>query len=280
MAASMKEIEKLKKTILEEYPRLSKTSRFQFKCHPGVACFNDCCADVNIFLTPYDIIRLKNSLGISSKEFLSKYTISPFDENLKYPVVLLKMEENEKKSCPFVASNGCQVYEDRPWSCRMYPLGLASSKDKKESGDNEFFFLLKEAVCQGFKEEKEQSVDEWLKDQGITEYDRMGEHFKQISLHDFFEKGGNLPPEKIEMFFMTCYNIDSFRKFIFESSFLEKFEIDDDTKAAIKQNDVELMKFGFKWLRFSLFGEKTIKVKNDVLASKKEELKTKGKLKE
>ena len=93
----MKEIERLKKTILEEYPRLSEKSKFCFKCHPGVPCFNDCCGDVNIFLTPYDILRLRKNLGITTEEFLKKYTISPFDKNLKYPVVMLKMEENEKR---------------------------------------------------------------------------------------------------------------------------------------------------------------------------------------
>ena len=60
----MKEIEKLKETILKDYPRLTRDSEFSFACHPGVPCFNACCGDVNIFLTPYDIIRLKQKLGI------------------------------------------------------------------------------------------------------------------------------------------------------------------------------------------------------------------------
>jgi Fe-S-cluster containining protein len=275
----MREIENLKKVILEEYPRLTENSRFQFKCHPGVACFNDCCANVNIFLTPYDIIRLKNRLGISSAEFLSKYTISPFDENLKYPVVLLKMEENESKSCPFVGEKGCRVYEDRPWSCRMYPLGLASPREDDETGNQEFYFLLKEAMCKGFNEEQEQTVREWLTDQGIDEYNEMGDYFKNLTLHDFFKKGNNLPPEKIDMFFTACYNLDTFRDFIFKSSFLDKFEVARDTQERIKKDDVELMKFGFQWLRFSIFGEKTIEIREDILKAKREELKAKGKLK-
>jgi len=48
------------------------------------------------------------------------------DKNLQYPVILLQMRDNEKKSCPFVTAEGCSVYPDRPWACRMYPLGLAS----------------------------------------------------------------------------------------------------------------------------------------------------------
>jgi len=266
----MEEIEKLKKTILAEYPRLNRSSEFSFKCHPGVSCFNDCCADVNIFLTPYDILRLKHNLGISSEEFLSKYTISPFDEKLKYPIVLLKMEDDEHKSCPFVGKDGCRVYPDRPWACRMYPLGLASPKENSGIADDEFYFLLQEDICRGFNENRRLSIGEWIKEQGIAEYDAMGKYHKELTLHDFFQKeGNNLTPAKVEMFFMACYNLDKFREFIFCSSFLDKFEIDQETGTAIKDDDAELLKFGYRWLRFALFGEKTLKIKDEIVLKKK-----------
>jgi Fe-S-cluster containining protein len=273
----MEEIERLKEEILKNYPRLTRDDSFSFECRLGVPCFNDCCGDVNIFLTPYDIIRLKKALGLTSGEFLSKHTISPFDKNLTYPVILLKMEEDEKKSCPFVTKEGCRVYADRPWSCRMYPLGLASPREASEKLDQEFYFLLREAVCRGYEEGKRWTVSEWLEDQGIREYDEMGEHFKDITLHRFFEEGTHITPEKLEMFFLACYDIDRFREFLFGSSFFEKFEVDLDMRQKMQSDDVELLHFGYRWLRFALFGEKTLTVKNDVLAAKEKELA--GKLK-
>jgi Fe-S-cluster containining protein len=267
------EIEKLKEKILKDYPRMQLDSHFNFKCHPGVSCFNECCGDVNIFLTPYDIIRLKNNLGITSNEFLKKYTLSPFDENLSYPVILLKMDDNDKKTCPFVRESGCSVYPDRPWACRMYPLGLASPKEGgSEELDKEFYFLLKESVCKGFEEKKDRTVREWIESEGIEKYNRMGEEFKEITLHKFFTDKGNLTPPKIEMFFMACYDVDKFRSFLFGSSFFNKFEVDEATQANIKEDDVELLKFGYRWLRFALFGEKTMAVKGEVLEAKKEQL--------
>jgi Fe-S-cluster containining protein len=268
----MREIEKFKETILKEYPRLDLDSKFKFKCHPGVSCFNDCCGDVNIFLTPYDIIRMKNRLGIKSGEFLAKYAVSPFDENLPYPVILLKMNDDEKKTCHFVGVHGCSIYEDRPWACRMYPLGLASQNDKSPTAEKDFYFLLKESSCKGFEENNELSVADWIKDQGIEEYNEIGELFKKLTLHRFFQEKGKLEPKKIEMFFMVCYHIDKFRSFVFESSFLDKFVVDDETLKKIKNDDVELLKFGYKWLHFALFGEKTMEVKGDVFAAKKKEL--------
>ena len=42
---------------------------FTFACHPEVPCFNQCCRRLNLVLTPYDVLRLKNHLGMSSEEF-------------------------------------------------------------------------------------------------------------------------------------------------------------------------------------------------------------------
>ena len=256
-----KSVDKFKESILKDYPRLSKKDRFTFGCHPGVPCFNKCCNDVNIFLTPYDIIRLKNRLGITSGQFIERYTILPVEENLKHPVVMLQMND-KTLDCPFVGESGCTVYEDRPWSCRMFPVGVASPKEMKdkEETDEEFYFLLREDVCEGFAEEKEWTVEEWIRDQKAEDYNEMGEIFKEISLHDFFTKGKGIQPVKLEMFFMVCYDIDKFKSFVFDSTFLKRFEVDEKRVEKMKNDDVELLKFGFDWLRFALFGEKTLKL--------------------
>ena len=268
----MKEIERLKDEILRNYPRLSKKSSFTFACAPGVPCFNDCCGDVNIFLTPYDIVRLKNGLGIPSGEFLSKYTVSPFDENLEYPVVLLKMNEDDRKSCPFVGEDGCRVYEDRPAACRMYPLGMASPKEGSGSLSEAFYFIFDEGGCRGFEEEKTQTVAEWLADQGIDEYNQMGEYFKALTLHEFLQEGEDLPPAKAEMFFLACYDLDGFREFLFNSTFFDKFDVDEGTRKRIAEDDVELLRFGHDWLRLALFREKTLEIKRRFLEARREEL--------
>lgn len=256
----IKEVENLKKKILEEYDRMDADGKFKFACHPGVACFNECCSDVNIFLTPYDIIRLKNRLGISSMEFLAKYTLTPIDKNQLYPVVMMRLNDEAGKSCYFVSEKGCTVYEDRPWSCRMYPVGLASPKIENENIDKQFYFLMKEDVCKGFAEGKEWSVEEWMADQGVTKYDEFGELFKEITLHNYFQRGMTLNPAKMEMFHMVSYNLDKFRTFLFGSTFFERFQIPEGVQKKLEEDDESLLKFGFDWLKFSLFGETTISI--------------------
>lgn len=250
--------ENLKKKVFDEAERLLEDSTFKFGCHPGVPCFNKCCTDVNIFLTPYDIIRAKNRLGIDSEEFLARYTIMPMDDKQAFPVVMLAMTDDERKACYFVDDEkGCTIYEDRPWPCRIFPIGKASPKDKMA---RPFYFQMKEDVCQGWQEETEWTIAEWLEDQKVKEYDEMGEMFKDLTLHDFFGKGGKLSPPQMEMFHMVCYNIDKFRIFVFESSFLKRFDVEEERIEKMKTDDVELMRFGFDWLRFLIFQETRLKI--------------------
>jgi Fe-S-cluster containining protein len=257
--------QKLEEKILEDCQRLGPDDKFKFGCHPGVSCFNKCCADVNIFLSPYDVLRLKKRLGMTSTEFLDKYAILPVQKDMRTPVVVLKMKDDEAKSCPFLTDEGCGVYTDRPWPCRMYPLGLASQKDTPDGwqGDR-FYFLLQEDVCRGFEEPREYTVNEWLEDQGIEDYDRWGEGFKELALHKFFEDGGELTPEKMHMLFTATYDLDKFRQFVFESTLLQRVEVDEDFVEEMRGDDDALLRFAFLWLRFSIFGEQTVKVKPEV----------------
>ena len=36
----------------------------------------------------------------------------------------------------------------------MYPLGLASPREDEEQTDKEFYFLMRDPICEGFKEAK------------------------------------------------------------------------------------------------------------------------------
>ena len=62
----MNELETLKKNNTGTISPLNEDAKFKFACHPGVSCFNQCCADVNIFLTPYDVLAIKKSSGNQS----------------------------------------------------------------------------------------------------------------------------------------------------------------------------------------------------------------------
>ncbi len=263
----------MEEKILEDHARLGPNDKFKFECHPGVSCFNTCCSDVNIFLSPYDVLRLTERLGITSTEFLEKYTLLPVHRDMTTPVVLLKMNEDEAKPCPFLTEKGCGVYTDRPWPCRMYPVGLATSKDTEDGWRGErFYFLLKEESCLGHQEAKEWTIQEWMDGQEMDAYDEWGEAYKELSLHKFFEDIGDLTPSKMEMFFNATYDLQKFREFVFGSTLLERFDVHEDFIHQMQTNNEALLRFGFLWVRFALFGEPTMKVRAEAERAVQEDL--------
>lgn len=260
----------LKRKIVSEYPRLGPNDSFKFACHPDLTCFNHCCGDVNIFLSPYDVLRLKNRLGLTSKEFLDTYALMPVQKEMKTPVIVLKMNDDEKKTCPFLTEKGCGQYADRPWPCRMYPLGLASPPEGSE--EDEFFFLLKEDICKGHDSDRKWTVNEWMQDQDVAAYHEMGELYKQVTLHPRIQQGKALEPKQIDMLFTACYDMDKFRRFLFETTFFEKFDVSAEMIEKLKTDDVELLRFGFRWIGFFILKEKTLVIKDEVVKARQEEL--------
>ncbi|MCX7987814.1 MAG: YkgJ family cysteine cluster protein [Thermodesulfovibrio sp.] len=242
---------------------LTLDSKFNFRCYPGISCYKSCCKNIDIMLTPFDIMRLKNRFGISSGEFLMKYTYVFVEPKSGYPFVFLNKNNDEEKTCPFLVESGCSVYEDRPATCRYYPLGQASLKkfDFTDGIAEEHYFFVKEPHCKGFQEEKEWTVEEWRKDQGVDLYDDMNKGWREL----FFTK--NLKMEKLDdrkqkAFYTACYDIDAFRRFVFESKFLEVFDVPESKLNKIKTDETELMSFAFDYVKFLLLIKETLKLRN------------------
>ncbi|UCD78476.1 MAG: YkgJ family cysteine cluster protein [Desulfobacterales bacterium] len=243
---------------------------FRFACHHRLECFTRCCRDIAIFLTPYDILRLKNALEISSEKFLRNYTAT-FISEAGLPVVMLKMRRDAAKSCPFVTPRGCTVYSNRPWSCRIYPLQPESTKITEKS-DKAYYSIMNVPFCVGSFEDTVSTVTEWLEGQGVRIYREMEKLFKNITMNEFFV-GKKIANQSIkEMYYMAAYDLDRFRRFVFESTFLERFETDPDELERMKHDDVALYKFAMKWLEYGLIGHHALHVKPEAMAAPKHEL--------
>jgi len=253
---------------VEDLPRLGLDDDLTFRCGRDLDCFTKCCHDVSIVLTPYDVVRMTRALHLQTDEFLEKYTISPFTREQKIPVVLLKMDP-ETKHCPFVSGEGCGVYRDRPWACRMYPLGRAEPKHPTPD-QQAFHFMVHEPLCHGHGCGTPRTVRAYIEEQGLEEYDMMGRPFAEFMLHDFWSRGETLPPDKVSMYFTACYDLDAFRRFVLETRFLELFEVDEARVEALRTDDQELLEFAMQWLRFALFGERTMRPKDGAIRAQRQ----------
>jgi Fe-S-cluster containining protein len=245
---------------------------FPFNCHPGVPCFNQCCQDVNIVLTPLDVLELARSQGMTTGEFLQQHTLMPITKELQLPMVMLKMRDDEAKRCPFVTEQGCGVYENRPWACRMYPLGMAIPPARAGETPEPVYFIFEDDHCKGRHQTdaKQWTPVQWRSDQGIDRRDELEQGFRDLVSHPWFIGGRQLDPKRIEMFHMACYNLDTFREFIFNSTFLERFEVEPDVQEELATNDEALLQFAFRWLRFALFGEPLMAVREEAKAARRE----------
>ena len=255
--------------------KLTLDSPLQFECHPGVSCFTACCHNIKIILTPYDILILRRRLNIPAHEFITLYTEPTYLEKTDMPGVQIKLT-GENNGCPFVTPEGSTVYTDRPSACRYYPVGMADFHEggKGDAAEEKFFFLVKEPHCKGHEEPKRWTIRDWRADQGVDVRDEMNKEWLRLVMRrKSFGLQATLSDAAKRMFFMASTDLDTFRKFVFESSFLDTYEVDADTVAKIREDDVELMLFSFRYLANTLFGAAGMAIKPEKIKSKISEIK-------
>lgn len=238
-----------------EPAQLTGKDSFQFRCHPGVPCFNACCSHIDIVLTPYDIIRLRRRLGLSAEAFLYEYADPSFLRKGGLPVPLLAMNKQTGR-CPFNTDAGCSVYEDRPVTCRYYPIGMALMHRQEAESNEEFYVLIKEDYCKGHLEDKRWTVDEWRADQGSDQFGVQNKGWIDMIVKR--RSAGDLTKTSLplsEMFYTASTNPEEFREFLFDSTFLKRYDVDEQTRTLIQEDDVALVEFGLNWLKSVLFGD-------------------------
>jgi Fe-S-cluster containining protein len=243
---------------------------FRFECHRYLGCFTRCCRDITIFLTPYDVLRMKNALSLSSGDFLTRYTATMIGDT-GLPVVVLKMREDDEKSCPFLTRSGCTLYPDRPWACRIYPLQPESTTLTEKAG-KAYYSVMDIPFCRGLESDRDVSLSDWIEEQGIPVYHDMEALFKKITANERLTKEKITNTKIQEMVYMACYDLDRFRRFVLESTFLERFEIESEAVEKMKTDDTALYRFAIQWLEYGLLAQHVLKVKPDAMAAKKQEL--------
>ena len=221
---------------------LGPEDTFHFRCNPEIHCFTQCCQDVNILLTPYDIIQMKNRLGISATEFLEKYTRRLLAPNTFLPAVQFKMDEENKQRCYFVGANGCGIYEQRPWSCRMYPLDHSA-----ETGI--FEPMVDSTRCLGLQDKTTWQLRDWFQDQGLEPYNDWNRRFVELTEDEQVMSWRKRHPGGVDIFYLACYDVDGFREIVFKEKLFKMVQGHSVDQESLKTNDLALLEFAFRWLR-------------------------------
>ena len=238
----------------EHVRSLTPDETFRFSCHPGVACFTDCCRQLDLALSPYDVLRLSRHLRLAPSTFLDQYAIVEQEEGCAFPQVYLGMVDDGQASCPFVTSSGCSVYTDRPGACRTYPLGRGAFTTP-DGGRHEMHVLLTEPHCKGFSQGAPQDITTWQKDQDLACYNDMNDELLSILHHPRLKEGeGHRPDEREKAIFLSLYTLDTFRNLLLDGNIALPISITDKERQELATEDIALLRLGIRWLDHVLSG--------------------------
>lgn len=239
--------------------QLKPDDRFCFHCHDGLACFNKCCRNLNLFLYPYDILQLKRCLQITSDQFIETYVDIVLRERNFFPEALLKMKTGKDLPCIFLTGTGCSVYEFRPHTCRLFPVEQGFFYDAQKKQVELIHLFRPPQFCKGQYEQEKWTPQQWSMDQESDRYNKMTYEWAEIKR--LFQndpwRGEGLDGPKTKMTFMATYNIDRFRDFVCHSSFLKRYRVKPALKRRILSDDTALLNFGMSWIKYYLWGIKS-----------------------
>ena len=243
---------------------LSLDSTIRFDCHPGIACFNACCHNSDVQLTPLDIIRLKRRFGLSAARFVARYTV-PFEMDHHGMPGLGLARKPASSACVFLGEEGCGVYEDRPLACRYYALGKMHVREKGAAHTGERYFLVREDYCKGHGEPVTLTIRDYLTRQGIPDYEAANRQWMDIIVRkrSAGPTVGAPSVRSLQLFDMCSYDIDGFRAFVQQSGFRDIFDLPEGEMETILASDEKLLAFSMRFLRQVLFGEQSIDMKKD-----------------
>lgn len=255
----------MKIVSVEAHPELSDAAigqdgLFRFSCHPGVPCFNQCCYNLRLPLYPYDVMRLRHRLNMPSGAFLETHTTAQVQPNDIFPEVLLRMLESPEAPCPFLQSEGCTIYSDRPDACRMFPLDRGLEFDAHGRARLRYFFRPP-SFCKGVESACAWNVQRWLVDQHADIYAEMTEKwagvrmlFHQHAAAAAMPDAARREKEVVRMTYMAAYDLDAFREFVFQSSFLKRFQIPSSLLNRSREDDLAMLRIGMAWIKWLLAG--------------------------
>lgn len=167
--STMQSIQKLLGDQAEGMTFIGPNDSFEFECQQCGAC---CMNRRDIILSPYDIYIGAQYLGITTTEFMQKYTYHSLGNQSKIPMILL---DTDKRTgfCPLLKLDykdsgkfKCMIHAAKPGVCRNHPIGIMSSMHvDDETGETTVKTgYIKVSQCPQSKTGKMQSVADWMAD--------------------------------------------------------------------------------------------------------------------
>ena len=234
-------------TLPEQVSRIYPGEMFSFLCHNRVSCFTHCCRELELALTPYDVLRLRLATGLSSAQLHDRYIIEELNPGEVFPHFYLTMVDDGNASCVFVNAGGCEIYPHRPGACRTYPLGRGTRREQDRVSEQ--FILLRESHCKGFQEKVVQTVQSFMKSQELEPFNRFNDRLTAITQHAQIKEGKQLTDAQRILYKLALYDLDSFRSQLDDNRIASPLTIPEE----VFDDDERLLEFGLDFIEKLFF---------------------------
>lgn len=156
----------VKKVMGQEIEFIGIDDTFGFKCQQCGQC---CIGRGDIIISPFDVYNGAKYLGISTKDFIKKYTTVSLGGYSKIPIVLLASNPNNG-FCPLlkydIKDGGkfkCMIHPAKPGACANHPIGIAWSKNIETGETTEEYIKVEQ--CPNSISDEMHTVREWTQAQ-------------------------------------------------------------------------------------------------------------------
>lgn len=231
----------------DQVSRLHPGEMFSFLCHKRVGCFTLCCRELELALTPYDVLRLRLATGLSSAELHQRYIIEERTPEEIFPRFYLTMVDDGKASCVFVNEEGCSIYPHRPGACRTYPLGRGTTRVQGQISEQ--FVLLREPHCKGFKEKSVQTPKSFMQSQELAPFNLFNDRLTAITQHLRIKEGMRLSAAQLDLYKLALYDLDTFRSQLQNDLIESPLTVPD----SIYEDDERLLDFSLDFIEKLFF---------------------------
>ena len=143
---------------------LDRETPFAFSCMRCLAC----CRDKKIQVNPYEIVRLAQNRGLATSDLIDQYTTDG-GRFLKW---------DGEGYCVFLDSHGCNVHEDRPLVCRLYPL----ARHVNNNFDESFSEMETHMECRGVYGDDGRVID-YLESEGAIPFMEAADSYLSLFWH-------------------------------------------------------------------------------------------------
>ena len=175
------------------YRKIELDEAFGFRC----TLSGNCCRNMEIFINPYDVLRLAEALNTTTTEVIDGHLLflENKEQGLRKPVLRAAREG----ICAFNVERKCTIHKDRPLSCRLFPIARREEE-----------FLVQEAeYCKGLLQDRSVTLSVYLEGEEAGTYlEHSGAYHRLLKEAAAAVELAKVDPWLLQLFYLVLFDYD------------------------------------------------------------------------